>query len=271
MSLLAQNNPLRFYADKRSRQFENTNNERRLVTYPMYLDDVTLKCKVPPFGLVINSTDSGTISNVVTKVYNCEGTEIFSSSNFSAQNKGLYTQILFSGDEVVNDEQGNFEIEITITSSDNGTEIFYSDVFDWSLELNDKVKIKTENTKIRLGDYEYEMFYTIHEFYLKLKPLSSTSYLIEDATETDAITRTNFGASALLRSYNVLANEPIFMFLRTLRIISANGEVTFTHKYIDYSASDITTEIETDIVNADLMNVKIEFKVFSEVASVYNG
>lgn len=269
--ILAQLNPIRFYANKSSRQFENTNNEHRLVTYPMFVDGETLKCKVPPFSLIISSTDSGTITSVTTKVYNCEGVEVYSSTDYSSQNKGLYTQILFAGADLVNDDQGNYEIKVTIVSSDNGTETYYSDLFEWSLDLDDKLKVKAESSKIRLGDYEYEMLYTIHEFYLSLKPLSSNTYLKEDANETSAITRTNSGSSALLRSYNVLANEPIFMFLRTLRILAANGAVTFTYKFIDYSASDITTEIETDVVNADLLNVKIEFKVLSEVASVYNG
>lgn len=267
----AQNNPLRFYANKLSRQWGNTENERRLVTYPMYLDGATYKCKVPPFGLITNSTQSGYISNVVTKVYNCEGTEVFSSSAYSAQNKGTYTQILFAGADFINDDQGNYEIKVTITSSDNGTEIYYSDFFEWSLYLDDKLKIKVESAKIRLGDYEYEMVYTIHEFYLDLKPLSSNTYLKEDANETDAVTLTNSGSSALLRSYLIKANEPIFMFLRTLRILLANGSVKLTYKFIEYQALDIVAEIESDLVNADLMNVKIEFKVLAEVASVYNG
>jgi len=268
--ILAQLNPLRFYADKRSRQFENTENQNRLVVYPMYLDGV-LKCKIPQFSLLINSTESGSVTNVVTKIYNCDAVEVFSSSDYSAQNKGLYTQILFSGGIIENDDKGNYEIKVTITSTDNGTETYYSDFFQWTDDLDDKLKITAESSKIRLGIYEYEMLYTVHEFYLALKPLSSNTYLKEEANETYAITDINYGSSALLRSYNVLVNEPIFMFLRALRILSCNGSIVISHRFTDYQAVDIVTEIESDVVNADLINVKIEFKVLAESVSVYNG
>lgn len=261
MSVVAQNNPIRFYANKLSRQFENTNNEYRLVIYPMYLDGV-LKCKIPHFSVIINEA----VSTVSAKVYNCEGTEKASISTFTTIANTGYSQIIYLGSVIDNDEIGNYEIKLTINGVD-----YWSDFFEWTDELTDKLKINAQSSKIRLGDYEYEMINTIHEFYLNLKPLSSNTYLKEDANETSAITRTNSGSSALLRSYNVLANEPIFMFLRTLRILAANGTITFTYRLIDYIALDITTEIETDVVNADLLNIKIEFKVLAEVASVYNG
>ena len=271
MALLAQLNPLRFYENKLSRQFENTENEHRLVTYKMFVDGQDTKCEVPPFSLIINSTDQGSVTNFEMFVYDCEGNEIFTSTTYSASNFGNYTQVTFAGSEVENDIEGNYEIKIVITSTDNGTETFYSDFFQWTDKLSDKLKISAESSKIRLGEYQYEMINILHEFYLDIKPLTSGTYLKEEANETYAITNTNSGSSALLRSFLIKGNEPIFMFLRALRIFSCNGSVIFTWRLIDYLAADITTEIETDLVNFDLMNIKIEFKVFAEVASVYNG
>ena len=264
-NILAQYNPLRFYADKRSRQFENTENINRIVVYPMYLDTV-YKCKVPPFGVIINSLPDDPAPTVSAKIYDCEETEVYSTTSFSSSNKGDYTQIIFTGDILENDQIGNYEIKLTI----NGT-VYWSDFFLWTTDLDNKLKIKTDSSKIRLGLYEFEMIYTPHEFYLALKPLTSNTYLKEESNETYAITDINYGSSALLRSFNVLANEPIFMFLRALRILSCNGSVIFTHRFIDYQAVDIVTEIESDVVNADLINVKIEFKVLAESVSVFNG
>jgi len=260
MSIIAQLNPLRFYADKRSRQFENTENQNRLVVYPMYLDTV-LKCKVPQFNVIINEV----LSTVTMKVYDCDGVEMVSSIP-SSLSFGTYTQIMYTGGIIINDQIGNYEIKLTINGID-----YWSDYFEWTTDLDDKLKITAESSKIRLGTYEYELIYTTYEFYLALKPLSSNTYLKEEANETLAITDINYGSSALLRSYNVLANEPIFMFLRALRILSCNGSVVFNHKFIDYQAVDIVTEIESDVINADLINVKIEFKVLAESVSVYNG
>lgn len=259
--IVAQLNPLRFYADKRSRQFENTENQNRLVVYPMYLDTV-LKCKIPQFSVIINEA----VSTVSAKVYDCSDTEIATISTFTTIAKTGYSQIIYLGGVVNNDDVGLYYIKLTINSVD-----YWSDLFMWDSELTDKLKITAQSSKIRLGVYEYEMVNNIHEIYLNLKPLTSNTYLKEEANETLAITDINYGSSALLRSYNVLANEPIFMFLRALRILSCNGSIVFNHKYIDYQAVDIVTEIESDVNPADQINVKIEFKVLAESVSVFNG
>jgi len=260
--IVAQLNPLRFYASKLSRQWENTENERRLVTYPMYLDGATLKVKVPQFSVIINEA----VSSVSAKIYNCAGTEIATLSTFTTIAKTGYSQIIYLGSVVTLDDIDNYEIRLTINSV-----VYYSDFFLWTTDLDDKLKIVAESSKITLGDYEYEMVNNSHEFYLDIKPLSSNTYLKEEANEKDAITNINYGSSVLLRSYLIKANEPIFMFLRALRILLCNGSIKITYKFIEYQAVDIITEIESDLVNADLMNVKIEFKVLAEVASVYNG
>lgn len=275
MSILAQNNPLRFYANKLSRQWENTENKKGfIVTYPMYLDGSTLMCKVPKFSLIINSTGTGAVTNMVTTIYDCDGVEVFTSSSYSSSNKGTYTQVTFTGDNFQNDDVGYYEIKVVITSTDNGVETFYSDFFEWNDELDNMLKITTDSSKIILGrnpKYEYEMLYTPHEFYLGVLPLTSNTYLKEDAKEKMAVTDINYGSSALLRAFNIKANEPIFMFLRMLRILSCNGLVTLTYRFIEHKAIDIIAEIESDHGNSDLINVKIEFKVDSEIVSVYNG
>ena len=260
--IVAQLNPLRFYANKLSRQWENTENERRLVTYPMYLDGATLKVKVPQYSVIINEA----VSSVSAKIYNCKGDEIATLSTFTTIAKTGYSQIIYLGSVVTLDDIDNYEIRLTINSV-----VYYSDFFLWTTDLDDKLKIVAESSKITLGDYEYEMVNNSHEFYLDIKPLSSNTYLKEEANETDAITNINYGSSALLRSYLIRANEPIFMFLRALRILLCNGSIKITYRFIEYQAVDIITEIESDLVNADLMNVKIEFKVLAEVASVFNG
>ena len=266
MPIQAQYNPLRFYADKRSRQWENTENGKRIIAYQMYLDGEVYKCKIPQFSVIIDSLPEDPAPTVSAKVYSCDGTEIVTISDFATLGKVNYTQITYTGGVVACSEIDNYEIKLTINGVD-----YWSDMFLWTTELNDKLKITAESSKIRLGLYEYEMINNIHEFYVNLKPLSSNTYLKEEANENLAITSPNYGSSALIRSYNILANEPIFMFLRGLRILETNGSVVFTHKYISYQAKDITTEIESDVVNADLLNVKIEFKVLNESVSVFNG
>lgn len=262
--IIGQYNPLMFYANKLSRQFENTENVTRIVTYEMYLDTV-LKCVVPKFSVLIDSTDSDPAPTFSMVVNNCAGTQVFTSSDYSSTNKGLYTQITFAGGVVANSVKGYYEIVVTINSVP-----YYSDFFQWTDDLTKKLKITTESTMIRLGSMEYEMANTAHEFYIDLKPETSGTYLSEEANETYAITNTNYASSAVLRSFKALINEPIFIFLRALRILSCNGEVTFNYRYIDYSAKDIVVEIESDHGNADLIDTKIEFKVLNESVSVFN-
>jgi len=274
MSLLAQLNPLRFYSDVRSRQFENTQNKNRMLTYPMFLDGATTKCKVPKWSLILNSTSTGGITNVVTSVYDCSDTKLFDIYNFGAISNGNYIQVLFNGSDVTHNIVGYHYLKVVITSIDNGAETFYSDLFEWTDDLDDKLKIVTESSKVKIGEnpvYYYEMINTSHEFYIGVVPLTSADYLKEEAVEPNAVTNTIFGSSALLRSFLLKANEPIFMFLRTLRILSSNGIVNITWKYITYPAIDILVNIENDLGNADLINVKIEFKVSSEVVSVCNS
>lgn len=262
----AQYNPLRFYSDKRSRQYENTNNKDRMLVYPMYLDGVTLKCKVPQFSVIINSLPEDPAPTTSLKVYDCSGTEIYTTTQFSSSSYDTYTQITYAGALIENDEIDVFELKLTINGVD-----YWSDVFMWTNDLDKLLKITVQSSMIRLGRFKYDMINNIHEFYVNLKPMSSNTYIKEEANETYAITNPNYGSSALIRSFNVLGNEPIFMFLRGLRILETNGSVVFTHKYISYQAKDITTEIESDVVNADLLNVKIEFKVLNESVSVFNG
>jgi len=261
MAIVAQLNPLRFYANKLSRQWENTNNERRLVIYPMYLDGSTLKCKVPQFSVEINEA----VSTVSAKIYNCAGTEITTLSTFTTIAKTGYSQIIYLGSSITLDDIDTYEIVLTINGID-----YWSDFYEWTTELDKTLKIKVESSKILLGHYEYEMIDTIHEFYLKFKPITSNTYLKEGANESDAITNINYGSSALLRGVKVLGNEPIFMFLRSLRVLSCNGLVTFTYKFIDYEADDIVIDQDQDHGNADLIDIKIEFKVLTESVSVCN-
>jgi hypothetical protein len=266
MSILAQNNPLRFYSDKRSRQWENTGSQDRIVTYKMYLDGAVKKCVIPNFSFILGVYPSS--SSIEIRVKDCDDNLIYTSPfavGITIISNTTYFQLIYSGGEFEHDVEGYYYIEIDVDS-----DTYYSDMFRFSDDLDRLLKVYTESTKIRLGTYEYEMIYNIHEFYLNLKPLSINTYLKEDANETYAITNINFGSSSLLRSFNVLASEPIFMFLRTLRILSCNGVVLFDYRYINYQASDIVIEIENDVENGDLMNVKIEFKVLTESVSAIN-
>lgn len=262
--ILAQYNPILFYTTKAARQWEKTANEKIIVTYPKFLDGSTEKCKIPPFNLIISSSDEA-VHTFSGRVINCSDEEIETLASYSISNKGSYAQVIYTGADIECDMPGFYYIEITV----DGT-TYYSDMFEWSDDLDSLLKITADSSTVRIGLYDLDLFYTTHEFYVQAKVLSLNTYLKEEATEELAITSPIFGSSSIIRSLTVLATESIYGFFRGLRILSVNGEITVTWKNRTYSATDITVELEQDHGSEDWMNIRFEWKVLNESLSVAN-
>lgn len=267
MKILTQLNPLKIYSDKRSRQWENTENgnTNRIVTYPIYTEESVDKLMIPFIDFTITSLPSGETLVISAVLNDCEGNEVFSGISWSASNKGAYTQIHLGGDVFNSVEAGFYELEITA-----GTDVYYTDMFQVTNELDGMLKVDIDSSSIRLGNvYVTEMLYSHHVFYLPLKQIPSNGYIKEDAIENDAITSTTFASRSLIHGFLVVGSEPIYVFLSALRIFGANGTVLLTNNYVEYNCVDITVEIETDH-SPTQKDIKVEFKVLNESVSVVN-
>jgi hypothetical protein len=217
--------------------------------------------KIPAIQLIVSA---GTVASM--RLYNTNDEAVTSALTLTVESESGYKRLMYPGTTLSGLENGDYYLKIT-----NGTFTYYSDVFGWTDDVSELLKISAISSDIRLGrgymlnltDFTYTAY--INAEYLGLKPD------IDDEVSTRyGVPRVLYANFVPTREFNVYGCEYIYRFLLGLRVMEANGTVSITWGGVTYTANDILVD-KTDEHTPELMfQIKMSFVDISEVISVNN-
>jgi len=253
---MQQFNPIRFFTDKRARQFEKTpDNIESMVFYEIGV--------VPAFCLLVPTNPAPAVSG---KVYDSEDNEVYTLADGFVLSKETYSQIIYAGINLTEKIKGYYYLKVTI-----GTTDYFSDMFAWIDITEELLKFEVATSDIRINDnLLYMMDGVSSVFYLNAEQLGIKPKIDQVGNDQKAITNILYGSRAVPREFEIDANESIFMYLSALGLIKSNGSVLITWQYETWNASDILVE-ETAFHGNGLYQIKLTFVDEDETASVCNG
>lgn len=263
MSIKAQFNPFRFFADKRARIWNKLGgidnimeNCESMIFYPVGV--------VPPFNLLVDSDPNEATPTFAIKLYDYNDNEIAATFSYSSSSSGYTTQFHYSGQTIADQEKNYVYIKVTI----DGTP-YYSDMIVWKDDVSKLFKVHAEASGLTVGGEAQDMRYTIDEFYLNCEPLKINPKTDLYAKSENAIDNVYFGSRAISREIEIDADDSIFIYLSSLALIKANGVVRFGYGYEEWNASEIIVEEGTSH-GEGLYQLKLSFVDGSEIISTKN-
>lgn len=265
-NLLAQFNPLRFYSDKRSRQWDiATDMEVRKTDLVFYETG-----KIPAIQVIFDSipvSDDVTMT-LLDQFDNVVGTPY--DMTISALNG--YYRCIYTGSTDASIEPGYYSLKITNGTTEIWSDMFYfiDDPANWEDETRTLLKVKIESADILIGrDYRMKMTGFTPEFYLSAEVLGDKQKTDQQGNDQRAITNVSYGSRAFQRSFEIGANRAIWIYLSALGMLKGNGQVTLTWYYESFIASDIEVEDTADHTNG-MYQIKLTFVDESETISMLN-
>lgn len=265
MALLGQYNPLKFYLDKRSRQWESDDDmESRNLDLVYYQTNLT-----PCFQLIFSA-----VTAISAKIYNSDDDEIATLTAPTIVDKTTYKQIIYAGQTLTSKVAGYYYILLTID-----TVPYYSDMFawkddpeDWTDKSRSLLKVKVESANMTIGTktrYIMPMSNMTYIFYLSAVAIGDKQKIEQVGNDQYSITNVLYGAGAFQMNFEISANRSIFRFLRGLGLLGGNGVITLTWNYETFIASDILVEDTTDH-GGGMYQLKLSIVDESEIVSMSN-
>jgi len=247
MAILSQHNPLRFFADKRSRTWDKNPESRcsELVFYPN--TNISGFGNTPAFSLDVDDyTTAG------ADIYDSDDNWVNGLVYSTAVDKTTYTQLYFAS-EGMSLTKGYYYILLSIDDV-----LYYSDVFGVTDSLDEHLKINVDSANLTVGGLPLEISTLFTEFYLSADYLGIKPKIDQQGDLIDGITQVNFGTRVFTREYEIDANESIFIYMSAIGMMGVNGTVTITWFYESFTASDILVEESTNHFN-ETYQIKLSF------------
>jgi len=254
--ILAQLNILGFYSVKASRQWDNTANKE--------LHIVFLETNhVPAVQLAVSAGTAATIQ-LYTYLDIAAGDPI----NMVVTDLTDYVRLNYLGETLTGGDvltDGYYYMKIT-----NGGYSYYSDMFAWTSDVTELLKVSAVSSNISHGGYIFDLTNFTYLCYLNAEKLTPQPENEEDAETDNGVVSPYYSSLSITRQWKVWGCEHIYLFLLRLRQFDTNGTVTITWNYIAYTANDILVEIETDHADGDLLDISLKIKPPDEVTKVIN-
>lgn len=256
---MKQLNPLKFHLDKRSRVWDSNPESRcsDLVFYPS--TNISGYGNTPSFSVNIDS-----YSSLGANIYTVDDVWVNGLIHSNAIDKTTYQQVWFIPDDLTLSE-GYYYILLSVDGID-----YYSDVFGVVADVSGLLKVKVSSADITVGGTEQKIQSLVTEFYL-----SADYYGIKPKTEEkgdpiDGITLVYSATTVFTHEFEIDANENIYRYLYSLRLLGCNGTIEITWDYDIFTASDILVE-EIQNNNTGTYQIKLTFVDESESVQTLNA
>jgi hypothetical protein len=254
--LLGGVNILGFYSTKANRVWDDTHNQYDYLV-------ILLRGYIPAFQIFVDAATSASV-----QVYNEQTGALNESSAMVTTQMGSYVRLNFLGLQGQFTDDGYYSLVITTDA-----EVIYSDVFGWTDTLTTFLKVTAVSSDMAVNPYskavmDYADF--TYEFYVNAIENEIIPETQEKADERNGISEINYGTTSFMRSFDILANSTLMIFLNYLRMISVNGTVTFTWNGVIRTAKDIEIEKKEVYNSDDLYNLVLKFKDPWETLMVIN-
>jgi hypothetical protein len=262
---MQQYNLLRFFTDKRSRQWEKTPEDgSSFVFYPTGT--------IPSFSVNFNSSINDPAPTISAALYDFNDNLIISLPAYNGYEglgssvKDTYTQVLYTGSILSNQEENNCYLKLTINSTD-----YFSDVFVWKDDVSTLLKIDVSSSDIRVGETLINMMQgATSTFYINAEYLGIKPKIEQEGVNNNGITDVIFGSRTITREFQVDVNESIFMYLSALALLKSNGSISITWNYQTWIVSEILIE-EVENHLEGLYQVRLSVIDENETISMSNG
>lgn len=251
-------NILGFYSTKANRNWDNTANREDYISifYTGYTP------------LVILFVDEATTA--VIQVYNEQLETLYGENAMTITQLGSCAMLTYQPLQVSYMEDGYYSLQITI----NGNEIIYSDVFGWATDLSEYLKVTAVSSNIAINP-DYKFTQNIADITYLVYVNAHENEIIPDTQEKgenlNGITEINYGSTSIIRSFDLLCSNSLFIFLNYLRMLSVNGNVALEWKGESFYIKDIEVEKKEAFGGNDLYNATLRFKNPYETMMIINA
>lgn len=240
-------NTLGFYLTKSDRVWDRTKNREEYIAFFM-------KSYTPSVYLLVGSATTATI-----QVYDELTEELLGSAeNMIVSTNGSLKSISYNGIQNQGYDEGFYSLVITTDE-----EVYYSDVFGWITTQDDYLKISVTSSNVAINNSVKSILdYTDFEYLVYLKVVDTGNELDtqEKANISNGVSELQYGSTSVKRTFQVLCNEALMVFLGYLRILSGNGDVFITWRGVVRTAKEIEVTKEEVFNGSDLYDVKLVYK-----------
>ena len=230
----------------------------------------------PPVAMISTSSSGGVVDEIEITIY-IEGGVTTANDVKAIIEDDTTASALVSvsvegdGTGIVDEGSGDLAGGIDGSEAVYTYDTYYSDVFGWTDDTSELLKISAVSSDIRLGrDYVSSLTGLTIEGYINAEYLGITPEVDEESATRYGATRVLYANLVPTREFNIYGCEYIYRFLLGLRVLEANGTVSITWNGLTYTANDIMVE-KTDEHTPELMfQISLKFVDISEVISVVN-
>jgi len=174
---------------------------------------------------------SGVAATATMQVLDINGDEVQSSISLIVATNDDAKQISYLGSTLTGKECGHYQLKIT-----HGTDIYYSEFFEWSDDLTEFVKLTVSPYKILvLNNYTIDLSsLTFIQYFATSKSLNGRAIELKSETNEDGISK-NYGDEILKSTVNfeyeieLVGNDASFKFLAMIRPSTINRTTYIEH------------------------------------------
>jgi len=256
---MQQFNLLRFFTDKRARQWEKTPDEGSAFVF--YETG-----HVPSFCLILPSNPDDAPLSFDGVLCNSDDVEVYTLASGGTSYKDRYMQYIYVGAVIPDQVEDNYYFKVTI-----GSTIYYSEVFVWKDSVEGLLKFEVSSSDVKVSNkliYMMQQVPTI--FYLNAEYLGLKPSIDQEGVSKDGVTSIIYGSRVISRDFDVQANESTYIYLSALSLIQANGLVYITWGYETWTATEILVE-ELDNNHEGIYQIKLSFVDSDETMSMSNS
>lgn len=245
--------------------FSATQNEYE--TYQSNPDQfVKLYTKVlPPF--VILTYNSGTSATM--DVLDVNGDAVESGISLTVNSNDDKKEIRYSGTVLSAKDCGSYQLKIT-----HGSDIYYSEFFDWVDSLDELVKLTISPYKILvLNRYVVDLSaFTFTQYFKTSKSFNGRVLNLSGETSEDGISK-NYGDELLKSTINfeneieIIGNDASFRFLSMIRPSTVNGSAKIEYNSREKEIYNTTVEQTENSNFGEKVIIKLTFRENSFISN----
>jgi hypothetical protein len=212
---------------------------------------------------------SGVGTTATMEVLDINGTAVQSAISLTVATNEDAKQISYAGATLTDKVCGHYQLKIT-----HGSDVYYSEFFEWSDDLTNYVKITATPEKILVNNY-----YTVDlssttfiQYYATVKEMNGR--VIESGGETteEGVSK-NYGDELLKSTINfeheasLIGNDSSFRYLSMLRPSTIGGTVVFEYKNRQKTIYGIAVEQSENTNFGEKMIIKMTFREESFISN----
>lgn len=257
---MKQHNVIKFYTDKRARVWDSNPQSRasHLVFYSS--TNISGLGNTPLFSFIVDSS----VSIITAYIFNERDVWEMDLDDPFIVDKTTYKQVYTTTEDHIFSD-GYYYVLLNIDGV-----LYYSDMFAFTSDVSKLLKIEVASSNIAVGNSIQEISNFTNTFYLKAGYFGIEPEIEEQGDPIDGVIIVNAGTDTYPHEFEISANENMYKYLHSLRLLGCNGTISITWGYETFTASDILVE-KIENHNNGTYQLKLIFVDEDESVQTFNS